>query len=97
MRWLDRWRARRASSATGLACRELMARLTEYLEGAMSPADVARVDAHLRGCDGCVEAVDQFRRTIAVAGSLQEADLEVLDPALRDELLAAFRAEHGSG
>ena len=39
-------------------------------------------------CDGCGAYVDQMRKTIALAGRLQERDIE---PAAREKLLTAFR------
>jgi anti-sigma factor RsiW len=72
-------------------CRDLMARVTDYLEGAMTPEEMAQVDEHLAGCDGCTAAVEQFRLTIMVEGRLHEADVDAVDPAVVDELLEAFR------
>jgi anti-sigma factor RsiW len=72
-------------------CRDLMERVTDYLEGAMTPEEVAKVEAHLAGCDGCTAAVEQFRLTILVEGELSEDDVDVVDPAVLDELLEAFR------
>lgn len=71
-----------------LTCRELVELLTAYLDGSMPADDVARVDAHLVGCDGCTNALAQLRDTIRVAGTLTED--EVGDPQ-REELRAVFR------
>jgi anti-sigma factor RsiW len=76
-------------------CRDLMERLTDYLDGAVSDAERAAIDAHLAACDGCTEAVEQFRMTIRSVGSLRLDDVAALEPGLRDRLLDAFRA--GSG
>ena len=46
------------------------------------------VEEHLAGCEGCTAYVEQFRRTIALTGTLQG---EQLDPGARDVLLARFR------
>ena len=54
----------------------------------MSPADVARFDHHLSLCEGCVFYVDQIRMTIAAVGRIGEEDVP---PAVRDDLVAAFR------
>jgi anti-sigma factor RsiW len=94
MSWLDRLLRRRPGPAWP-ACRELMERLTEFLDGAMTPDQEEHVRAHLAQCDGCTEAVAQFRTTISVVGSLAEADVEALEPALREDLLAAFRQSTG--
>ena len=94
MCWFDRLLRRRPGPGWP-ACRDLMEHLTEFLEGAMTPSQAKHVRAHLAKCDGCTEAVEQFRMTIAMAGSLAESDVEALDPALRDDLMAAFRQSTG--
>jgi len=77
------------SSQRSLTCRELTEALTDYLEGVMGPEDVARFEAHLAVCDGCVNYVDQMRDTIRVVHALRPAEVEATVP---DELLEAFRA-----
>ena len=72
-----------------LTCQELTEVLTDYLEGVMSPEDVARFEAHLALCDGCVTYVEQMRQTIRAVHALRPADVEATVP---DDLLAAFRA-----
>jgi anti-sigma factor (TIGR02949 family) len=71
-----------------LSCQEVVELVTDFLEGALSPADHARVEEHLEACDGCLTYVDQVRQTIRVVGALQE---ENLHPDLRAELVGAFR------
>jgi Putative zinc-finger len=71
-----------------LTCRELVKLVTDYLEGALSEHDRLRFEDHLRGCEGCTTYLEQIRETIALAGQIDE---ESLDPAAREELLAAFR------
>jgi anti-sigma factor RsiW len=72
-----------------LTCQELTEVLTDYLEGVMSPEDVARFEAHLALCDGCVTYVEQMRQTIRTVHALRPTDVEATVP---DDLLAAFRA-----
>lgn len=81
------WRRRRLR-ASDVACQELVELVSDYLEGTLSPHDRARIDAHLRACDGCSEYIAQMRRTIELTGRLQP---EALEPAARERLLAAFR------
>jgi anti-sigma factor RsiW len=73
---------------TPLSCRELVELITDYLEGALAPADAARFEGHLDGCDGCHAYVEQMRQTIAGLGHLPP---ESLSPEAERELLAAFR------
>jgi anti-sigma factor RsiW len=37
----------------GVRCREVLAELSDYLDGALSPARVQALQAHLGGCDRC--------------------------------------------
>lgn len=67
---------------------ELVELLTEYLEGALPPDDVAAVEAHLADCPACERYLDQMRATIEVLGSVPVLTLS--DKAC-DTLLAAFR------
>jgi anti-sigma factor RsiW len=71
-----------------MSCQEVVDLVTDYLEGALSPEDAARFEHHLTLCDGCVLYVDQIRMTIAAVGRIGGEDIP---PAIRDQLLAAFR------
>ncbi len=73
---------------SALTCRELVELVTDYLEGALGPDDVARFEEHTALCPGCEVYVDQLRRTVAEVGRLEP---EHLDPPARDQLLEAFR------
>ena len=74
--------------ADELTCKQLVELVTDYLEGALSPADRARFDAHLAGCRGCRAHLEQMRRTIRTLGVLQE---DSIAPEARERLLRAFR------
>ena len=74
-----------------ITCRELVELVTDYLEGALAPADRERFEAHLKICGPCVTYVEQLRSTVTAVGALSEATIE---PAARDELLRAFRDWH---
>jgi anti-sigma factor RsiW len=71
-----------------MPCRELVEVITDYLEDALSAADRRRFDAHLAECDACLHYLEQFRQTIALVGRVGP---EQLSPAMREELLSAFR------
>jgi anti-sigma factor RsiW len=75
-----------------VACRELVELLTDCLEGALPPEEVAAVEAHLAVCPGCVSYLEQMRATIAALGRVP---LESVPEDALEELLAAFRVEHG--
>jgi anti-sigma factor RsiW len=76
-----------------LSCREVVELVTDWLEGALPAGERARVEVHLAGCEGCEAYVEQMRETVRIAGRLDEQELE---PAQRDELVAAFRGWHAS-
>jgi anti-sigma factor RsiW len=71
-----------------LNCQELVELVTDYLEGALPPAEFARFEAHLTECDGCTRYLDQMRLTIAAIGRLTE---ESIEPEARADLLQLFR------
>ncbi len=70
-----------------MTCKELVELVTEYLEGGLPADERARFEAHLEECEGCVNYVDQMRRTIATFGLIPE---ESLTPEMEDTLLGAF-------
>ena len=74
-----------------ITCRELVELVTDYLEGALAPADRERFEAHLKICGPCVTYVEQLRSTVTAVGALSETTIA---PAARDELLRAFRDWH---
>ena len=74
--------------APRLTCRELVDRLTDYLEDALPPLERARVEEHLAICPDCRAYLEQTRSTIGLLGRLRE---ETVPPAYVDELLRAFR------
>ena len=59
-------------SSDGLTCKEVVEIVTDYLEGALSPEDRERFDAHFAVCDGCTPYVEQMRETIRLTGMLTE-------------------------
>jgi len=71
-----------------LSCQELVELITAYLEHALAPAERARFEEHLRGCDGCRNYLGQMRLTIATLGTLPP---QTIPPAVRGRLLDAFR------
>jgi len=71
-----------------MSCKELVELVTDYLEGALAPADQRRFELHIGKCDWCKLYIDQIRMTIKAAGKLTE---ENINPRAREELLAVFR------
>jgi anti-sigma factor RsiW len=76
-------------SAEDLPCREVTEILDGYLDGTMPADDRARLDAHLRICEGCVNYLDQLRTTIRLTGTLSDRSLP---PGTTAAVMDAFRA-----
>jgi len=70
-------------------CREVVELVTDYLDDALDPKARARLDAHLRDCDGCAAYLEQLRATIRVAGRLAPG---AIPDATMSRLVAAFRS-----
>jgi anti-sigma factor RsiW len=76
-------------------CQALVELVTDYLDDALTPQRRAEVDAHLAICAGCREVLSQWRTIVRLGGHLATDDAERVDPAIRANLLAAFRARSG--
>lgn len=76
-----------------VACIELVELLTDYLEDALPPDEVAAVEAHLAGCAGCAMYLEQMRTTIRRLGSVP---VDSLSTEAVDALMTAF-ARHRTG
>jgi anti-sigma factor RsiW len=77
-----------------MPCNELVALVSDYVEGRLPPRDVKRFDDHLEICDGCRTYLAQMRATIDALGHLPE---ESITPEARDALLEALRGWKGRG
>jgi anti-sigma factor RsiW len=78
------------SQADDLACVEAVELVTDYLEGALPASEARRLERHLETCPGCTEYVEQMRTLAGGAGLTPES----IPPAMRDDLIAAFRKLH---
>jgi predicted anti-sigma-YlaC factor YlaD len=76
-----------------VTCQELVELVTDYLEGALTPAELRRFEEHLAACTGCQTYRDQLRTTIEATGTLTLGDLT---PEAESELLYAFRTWHAA-
>jgi anti-sigma factor (TIGR02949 family) len=79
------------ADGTEISCQEVVEVITDYLEGKMSPDEVAIFEAHLALCEGCQWYLDQMRITIDTVGRIED---EAVPTELRDTVLAAFRTRH---
>ncbi len=76
------------SRSEDIACIEIVEVVTDYLEGAMTPDERRRFEAHLEHCPFCTEYVEQMR---TVGGSLRGLGADTLAPKRREALVDAFR------
>jgi anti-sigma factor RsiW len=49
--------------------------LSSYVDGEVSPAEAARVESHLSGCDECQRDLDNMRATVGLLGAMPELEL----------------------
>jgi anti-sigma factor RsiW len=70
-----------------ISCQELVELVTDYLEGALAPADLRRFEEHIAGCSGCTRYLAQLRQVLQVVGTITTDDLS---PAAERTLLTAF-------
>ncbi len=71
-----------------LTCMALVELVTDYIEGALPPAEVARFDTHLADCPHCRVYLDQMRLAIQALGRVPG---EPLPPEAMKALLEHFR------
>ncbi len=75
-------------AATPISCKEVVAQLTDYLDHALPPDQVQRIEAHLTACGGCATFFAQMQQTVAVLPALADAPVP---PETRAALVDAFR------
>ncbi len=78
----------RAAIPGELTCKELVELVTDYLEARLPLREHRRFELHVRGCAGCRICLAQMRALVRACGRLAVEDLA---PAIRGELLDAFR------
>lgn len=74
-----------------LVCREAVALMSNYLEGALSRRDRRRLEGHLQDCDACTGYLEELRLVIATTGS---AEPDALAPDVVEGLVDLFRRYH---
>ena len=71
-----------------LPCQVVVELVTDYLEGALTPAERRRFESHLSGCPHCTEYLAQMRETIRLAGRVTPEDLT---PQMHTDLTDLYR------
>jgi anti-sigma factor RsiW len=71
-----------------LSCEQVVALVTDYLDGALSRSEQARLEHHLAGCPHCTEYLAQIRATIGLTRALRTEDLT---PQMEEHFLELYR------
>jgi anti-sigma factor RsiW len=76
----------------GLSCSEVLARLSDYLDGDLPDMARGQLEDHLRGCDSCARFGGEFQTTIR-ALRVHLGASGGIPPALRLRLRRALNDE----
>jgi anti-sigma factor RsiW len=75
------------------ACLEVFERLSEYLDGELSPQDCAHIQEHIRDCEPCVAFVESLQTSIRASRELRPHEpVQELPEATKAKLKAAWKA-----
>jgi len=72
-------------------CKEITAKVTDYLEAALPASERGRFEGHVAECAGCRTYIEQMRETVRLVGRLKE---EAVPAETKTRLLAMFRQHH---
>lgn len=76
----------------GLSCGDVLALLSDYLDGDLAGGARAQVEDHLRGCEGCARFGGEFKVTVqALRAHLRRAP--AVPPGVLDRLRVALDEE----
>ncbi len=73
----------------GLSCSQILDRLSDYLDCDLPMPEIARLEEHLRGCDGCARFGGELR-TVVDALRIQLSRSRTLPPGFRERLRRAM-------
>lgn len=74
-------------TVAGLRCSEVLARLSDYIDGELQPTEVTQIEEHLLGCPNCERFGKNFGSMVVAARNDSDA-LESVDSKLVGRLLA---------
>lgn len=76
----------------GLSCGDVLALLSDYLDGDLAEAPRRQVEEHLRGCEGCTRFGGEFTATVRALRAHLARSAEV-PPRVLDRLRVALDGE----
>lgn len=74
-------------TVAGLRCSEVLARLSDYIDGELQPTEVTQIEEHLLGCPNCERFGKNFGSMVVAVRNDSDA-LESVDSKLVGRLLA---------
>jgi RNA polymerase sigma-70 factor, ECF subfamily len=75
-----------------MTCREIFAKLSEYIEFELPPEACREMEQHLARCPPCIEFTQSLRRTVELCRQYRPAEFPApLAREARDRLEAAYR------
>jgi anti-sigma factor RsiW len=77
------------SRRRGLVCRDAVALVTDYLDGALPSRERTLLEQHLADCPHCSTYLDQIRATLTALGRVEP---ESLPTETREGLVALYRS-----
>ena len=73
-------------------CEQMMARLSDYLDGDLDAETAAEVERHLRACSQCLAYADSLHRIVELCRAYEPAvKPRPLNPSARAELRSAWQ------
>ena len=72
-----------------MTCQEVVARLSDYIDGTVTPPLSAAIEAHIGACHGCHVVLDSTQCTILLSRAAQTT---TLSPERRAELVRRLEA-----
>ncbi len=73
-------------------CEQLIAEISEYVEGTLSPDICSELERHLNGCENCRVVVDTLRKTIELYRGSDDLS-QPLPVAVRERLFACLNIQ----
>ena len=72
---------------------EVFERLSEYLDGELSPQDCSQIQEHIQDCEPCVAFVESLKNSIRASHELRPREpVQELSEETRERLKAAWKA-----